>query len=226
MSFQTIIDNATYITIDRQKVTSFTVSRSGRVKTAERGQGIYRFSVGSPQGLKYSTNRNLLEDLDNASRTTMETIDIGSTNANMAYITEYQGNLSQPQLDQIITAGNDLTVGEANIYLNTVNVTGSPSGTLFKKGDYIQPKGTVGTYPYPYTITEDIAWSSSASLRVPVHRGLLPYTADTPVGVNANPNFGKDVTFQVKALTSPTYSVVPHNLIEFSGDFEFVEIIE
>jgi len=37
--------------------------------------------------------------------------------------------------------------------------------------------------------------------------------------------FGNDVNFQVKALTMPIYSVVPHDRVEFSGDFQLMEVI-
>ena len=41
----------------------------------------YRFVVGMHDGLTYSTNRNVLEELDTLDTTTEENIDIGSTNA-------------------------------------------------------------------------------------------------------------------------------------------------
>ena len=64
MSLQTIVDNATYIEVDKGKVAAQSVSRSGRVLTAERATNVpYRFKIGMHEGLKYSTNRGLLEDL-------------------------------------------------------------------------------------------------------------------------------------------------------------------
>ena len=40
---QTIIDNATFITIDDQRITGSSISRSGQYKTAERGPSPYTF---------------------------------------------------------------------------------------------------------------------------------------------------------------------------------------
>ena len=65
MSLQTIIDNATFITIKRKKLASQSVSRSGRVLTAEVASAEpYRFIVGMHEGLAYSSNRDLVETLD------------------------------------------------------------------------------------------------------------------------------------------------------------------
>ena len=68
-----------------------------------------------------------------------------------------------------------------------------------------------------------VAWSVSADITVPVHRGVLSQTGTsiTTGGLRV----GKNVNWQVKALQMPVYSVVPHDRIEFSGDFELMEVI-
>ena len=65
---QDVINKATYLTIDKRKVTAQSISRSGHYKTAERSPAPYTFTVGAPQGLTYSDNRDLLEDLDTLDR--------------------------------------------------------------------------------------------------------------------------------------------------------------
>ena len=95
MSLQTIIDNATYITFDTKKVASQSISRSGRLLTAELASANpYRITVGMHQGLKYSENRGLLQDIDALDITEEATIDIGGTNSGLSYITAYQGDSS------------------------------------------------------------------------------------------------------------------------------------
>ena len=112
MSFQTIIDNATFLTINKRKSTAVSVSRSGHIKTAERNPSVYSFTVGSVPGLKYSTNRGVLEDIDSADRTVEANISL-SNNTGMNYVTAYQGALNQTALDAMVMvggAGNVLTI--------------------------------------------------------------------------------------------------------------------
>ncbi len=213
MSFQTIIDNATFINIDKRKTTAMSVSRSGHVKTAERQPSVYKFTVGSVPGLKYSENRGVLEDIDTADRVTEANISL-SNNAGMNYITAYQGGIDGGSLSMVGADGKE-------IYINASLATGS--GTLFKKGDYLQPEGNTGTYRYPYQVTSDVSFSTGANVTIPVHRPVLSQdgVSITSGGVRK----GTEVRFHVKAMSCPTYSIVPHDRIEFAGDFEFVEII-
>ena len=141
MGIQTIVDRATFLTVDKRKLASQSISRSGRVKSAEVTSAVpYRFTVGVHEGAKYSENRGLLEQLDALDVTTEEQIDIGKTNTGLSYITSYQGG---------ITSGTITCVGfdGSELYVNTSGVAGS--GTLFKKGDFLQPVGNTGGYRYP-----------------------------------------------------------------------------
>lgn len=223
MSIQTIINNATYLTVDKRKVTAQSISRSGHYKTSERSPSPYTLTVGMHSGLKYSLNRGLLEDLDTMDRIQEANISLAD-NTSMDYLTNYQGALSNAQLAQIdvvATTGSD----GANIHIDTTNVTGSPgSVALFKKGDYIQPLGNTSTYRYPYQVTSDITFSSSADLTIPVHRPVLAQSGVSLTGSHGL-RVGNDVRFHVKALSMPTYSIVPYDLIEFSDDFQLLEVI-
>jgi len=51
MSLQTIINNASDITIDRRKGASTVITRSGHVKTAERLPSVYSFTINIPDSL-------------------------------------------------------------------------------------------------------------------------------------------------------------------------------
>ena len=217
MSIQAIIDESTFLTINKRKVAASTVSRSGHLKTADRGVNFYQFTVGMHDGLTYSANRNLLEDLDTQDITVEANVSLNN-NSNMQYLTNYQGNVSQSSLNNITMVGHN----GANLFINC-NSGVSGSGTLFKKGDYIQPKGNTSTYRYPYQVTSDVAFSTGANVTVPVHRGVLTQTgvALTSGGIRV----GNDVRFHVKATRMPTYSIVPHDRISFSGNFELMEVI-
>ena len=215
MSIQTIIDNATEITFASSKVAAQTISRSGKLLTAQRSTTEpFRFIVGMHSGLSYEDNRALLRTIDDLDITTEEQVDIGSTNSNLSWLTAYQGG---------ITAGTITNVGSngANLYVNCSGLTGS--GTLFKKGDYLQPVGNTGGYRYPYMVTSDVAFSTGSNVTIPVHR---PVISQTGVALTSgNVNKGTSVQFYVKMLTKPTYTIVPYRRIAFDSSFELLEVI-
>jgi hypothetical protein len=224
MSLQTIIDKSSSIVIDKRKVTSSVLTRSGVLRTtAFLGHQPYFFTVNFSASLKYSTNRDLLEDLDRLDRVNEETIDIGTTNTNLSYITRYQGNASNASLSSI-TVNNVADFG--NLYLNCSSVTGS-TGFLFKKGDFIQPKGNSNVYRYTYQITNDILLSSAAgngNVAVPVHRRLFEQPGQNYYGGGIK--VGSQVTWPVKMLQKPNYTILPYDRVVFDGEFQLVEVMQ
>ena len=211
MSIQTIIDNATFITVDKRKVASQIITRSGRIKTAEVTNAVpYRFTVGMHEALLYSENRDLLEELDSLDVITEEEIDIGSTNTGLSYITAKLGTLAG---SPTITSAS-----ASNIVLNTSGATGS--GIALKKGDFIQPDSG---YRYPYQVTADVTWNAS-SITVPIHRPFIDQSGYTPAGNGVL--LGSAVTWNVKMTTKPKYSIVVYDRIVFDSDFELVEVIQ
>ena len=213
MGLQTIIDNATYISINKRKGTGLTVSRSGHVKTSTAQGSVYRFTVGMHAGLKYSTNRDLLEDLDSLDRTVESNISLNN-NTGMNYLTALLGG----------TTGGTFSINStdgANIYVDCSSVTGST--TLFKKGDFIQPKGNTDTYRYPYQVTSDVSWNGT-SVTVPLHRAFISQSGYSVSGKTLLK--GTAVTWRVKMMIKPSYSIVPHDRLEFDADFELIEVIE
>lgn len=219
MSIQKIVDEATYIAIDKSKSAAQSISRSGKVKTAARAFGLpYRFTIGTHAGLTYSTNRDLLEAIDSADVVVEEEIDIGKTNTGLSYITAYQGTANAIQLANITVT----SASNSNIVLNTSSVPGTPGGNLFVKGDFIQPKGNTNGYRYTYQVTSNVA-DHASTVTVPTHRAILEQDGVALAG--AGINVGNDVTFHVKISNRPVYSIVPGDRIEFSDDFELVEII-
>ncbi len=212
MAIQTIIDNATFITVDKRKVASQIITRSGRVKTAEVTNAVpYRFTVGMHEALLYEDNRDLLEDLDSLDVITEEQVDIGSTNSALAYITELKGS----GFTGTVTV---TSASASSIVLDTTLASGS--GTVLKKGDFIQLDTN---YRYPYQVTADVTWNAT-SVTVPIHRNFIEQSGYTVSGKGIL--LGTDVTWRVKMVNKPTYSIVPVRRINFENDFELVEIIE
>lgn len=220
MSLQTIIDNATYVEFDIREQSGSTLSRSGHYKTADRNVNVYSFTVGMHNGLTYSTNRSVIQDLYTTGSTNEANISLNN-NSGMNYLTEYQGSLSSGQQAEVTL---NSTFG-SEIYVDTTGVTGNVSGYthLVKKGDFIQPKGNTDTYRYPYQVTSDVAWSSAANITIPVHRPIL--SQDGVALTSGGAKFGNDVRWQVKITNLPKYTIAPHDLLQFSADFELIEVI-
>ena len=105
MSLQTIIDNATYVDFDIREVTGSTISRSGHLKTADRNVNVYQFKVGMHDGLTYSTNRGVLQDIYTTGATTEANISLNN-NSGMNYITAYQGDLADSVLANLTIASS------------------------------------------------------------------------------------------------------------------------
>jgi hypothetical protein len=221
MSLQNIINRAGSITIDKRKVTSSVLTRSGVLRTtAFLGHQPYFFTVTFTPSLRYSANRGLLEDIDTLDRVTEETINIGSSNLGLEYITRYQGNMSAASINTI-TVNNVVDFG--NLYLNCSSVSAG-SGFLFKKGDFIQPKGNTNAYRYTYQVTSDIAYSTSSNVAVPVHRRLFEQPGQTYIGGGIK--VGKDVTWPVKMLQKPNYTILPYDRVVFDNEFQLVEVMQ
>jgi len=222
MSIQSIIDKAETLTVFKKKLSGSTISRSGRIRTAQVASAQpFRFSVQYAPMQKYEPLRGVLEEIDRLDTVFTEAIDIGSTNTGLSWITSYQGDLSDAQVGQ-------LTVDSASaqtITVDTSAVTGSTATDyLVKAGDYIQ--FDTG-YKYPYCVTQDVqigAVGPSTTASIPVHRPILSQNGYTIAGKGIL--VGNDVTWQVKMLTKPAYTVLPSRYVEFTGPFELMELIE
>jgi hypothetical protein len=221
MSLQKIINSATAITIDKRKVTSSVLTRSGVLRTTSfTGHQPYFFTVSFSASLKYSTNRDLLEDIDTLDRVNEETVNIGNTNPKLSYITAYQGNMSDDSISNI-TVNSSADTG--NLYLDCSSVTPS-TGFLFKKGDFVQPSGNTGAYRYAFQVTSDVAYSTDANVAIPIHRQLFEQPGQTYVGGGIQ--VGSDVTWAVKMLQKPNYTILPHDRVIFDGDFQLIEVMQ
>ena len=219
MSLQTIIDNAVSIEFIRRKLAGQTISRSGQVKIASVASNVpWQFIVEPRPGMQWDEYRDTLEEIDRLDRIFVEVVDIGSSNPNLSYITEYQGSLSTAQVNQVrVSSGANLT-----LTLNMANVTGTTSTTVcFEPGDFVQLSGN---YKYPYTVTSQVLRGSGSTIAVPINRPFIDQAGYTEA--NASILVGKDVTWQMVMTKKPSYKVIPGRYIEWSDNFELVEVIE
>ena len=218
MSIQTVIDNSVNINIDRRKLAGQTMSRSGHVKISSVASGVpWSFIVDMHNATKYSTNRSLFEEIDKMDRIFQETINIGSTNPGLAYITQYQGDFTPAQLGQTSVSSASLL----ELVLDVSNVTGEASTDyVVKKGDYLQLDGA---YKYPYTATADVQRGSLSTVTIPLSRPFIEQAGYTTVG--ADIKVGVDCTWNVVMTKKPSYSIVPHDRGVFSGSFELIEVL-
>ena len=219
MGIQTIIDGAVTIDIMRSKVATSTVSRSGRYKTGQLvSNQPFQFNAQYRPQNDYANSRSLLEEIDRLDVIYSEAIDIGATNTNLSWITAYQGDLSASDLGNITTTS---TYSGQTMDLDISAVTGGTAASyVFKKGDYIQ---FAAGYRYPYTVTADVQKGSGTTVTVSFNRPIIEQSGYTITGQNILA--GSNVTWTVKMLNKPSYTLIPERRVEFAGGFSFIEII-
>ena len=213
MAIQELLDGATSLTIDKAVPTSISVSRGQKLRTQVRAISIYKFVVGLNPGYRYdNTNtRALLTDYDLQGRITEEQVKLSNV-AGGAWIMDYQGNLSAS--DQNLTyitshSGSTFTV-------NVSNTVGASAGTVIvEAGDFIQAANA----RYPYQATATVTRGAGSTVSIPVHRDII----ETNDG--ANLLYGNDVTFRVKMIEQPPYTLTPGRYVEWGGEMQLMEVL-
>lgn len=220
MSLQNIINNSTLIVVERTKIASSTVSRSGRFNSAiQISSQPFMFTVSYQPMATYADVRGVLEEIDRLDVISSEQVEIGSSNPGLSWITAYQGDLSSAQLANITATG---TTGAQTIELDLSSVSGASAGDyVFKKNDYIQLDSG---YKYPYTVTSDVLFGVGGNVTVTLNRPFITQSGYTVA--NKNILVGSDVTWTVKMIAKPTYRLMPSRYVEFTGDFTLIESIE
>ena len=223
MSIQSIINSAQQIEMDRRRMVGQTMSRSQRIKTSERSTAQpWKFKVTPPAQLPWSTGRAIAETINTGDRVTEYEISLNGS-AGMNYITAYQGNLRQTQID-------DLTVnstGTSTLTLTNLPNIGasaqvgliSTTTVLFAVGDIIQPENS----RYPYAVTETVLRGASTTTNVTLNRPLI-----TSEGISLTSNgvkVGNSCTWRVVVVGLPTYTLIYGQRMQYTGDFELVEKI-
>jgi hypothetical protein len=225
MSIQSIIDRAQQIEIDRRRMVGQTISRSQRIKTAERSTAQpYKFKVTPPAQLPWTTGRVIVEAIDAGDRVSEYQISLNN-NSGMNYITRYQGPMTQAQLNACVISStgtstlvltNLPSVGATLADTSTVVTT---TTTLFAVGDVIQPANS----RYPYTVTSPVFRGTTSTATVSLHRPII-----TSEGISLNSYgilVGNSCTWRVVVSAMPTYSLIYGQRMQYNGDFELVEKI-
>lgn len=229
-SFQTVINYSARISMSKKRVSSQSISRSGMIKTASLANKVpWVFTVEMPPGLRYTDTgiREFLSELDDDGLRAAHPIELGSSNAGLTWLTAYQGDLTSAQIAQLRNHSDNATVQGSILTVDVQNVTGSsPNDILVKAGDFIQP---LGGYLYPYVATQtvligDVTQVQNYQVQIPVNRPVIQqagYTHNTSNGIAV----GSDVTWTVKLLSAPEYSVNPDRLVEWDTALMFMEFI-
>lgn len=209
---QYVINSAVSIEVNRSKLVAQSISRSGKVLTASRNWvNPWRFVV-EPQPVWLHANyRHIFEPIINADKYSEHTIKLGQ--GGQAWITEYQGNC--PTTNGVL---NTLTVTSATGTSMVVNTTGMTLGQIIvKAGDVIQPVG----HRYPYVATATVTVSGN-SATIPLHRGFIPTTTSiSGVGLRV----GTSCEFTVQVTKMPTVKFTTGKLVEFTTNFDLIEVV-
>ena len=229
MSIQAIINSAQTMEFDLRKTIGQSISRSQRIKTAERATAQpFVITITPTARFRFSENRGILETIVNTDRNTETQVYIGS--GNLSYINEYRGNyfsIGSPcvQTPKIVDfTGTTVTM--------SVEWDGISFGCVFpgtsqylKAGDWIQPANS----RYPYIVTSDVTTAATvtgtpyntSTFTATVHRPLI-----TSEGINVNNQtlyYGTQTTLRVLVSQIPTYRLRQKDWAEFTDDFVLIE---
>lgn len=200
MSFQPIIDNSESISINTRPLVASTTTRSGITRATSRGSQPWVFEVKLPDGPRWVDYRAIISDAESLDRHTTGTIQFDNTGHDWMFY--YQGDLNPS------TQTSSWTKGESSVQVSG----GGTSGYRVRKGDFIQlkPGG------YVYKVTNDALWSTNT---VNLHRPILDDSGSSV------PRFGQYVTFTVRCIEFPNWTIFARNQVGWSGAFIFVEEI-
>ena len=223
MSIQTIIDKAQQIEFDRRRMVGQSISRSQRIKTAERSTSQpWKFKVTPPAQLPWTANRGIIEVINLNDRVTEYQISLNN-NPGLNYITGYLGALNNTQKAALTISASSTSsfviTGLPNIGTTTTNTTTfvTSTTTILSKGDFIQPANS----RYPYTVVSDVLRGTNTTTNVTLNRPVI--TSESIVLSGQQLLVGNSCTWRVIVATMPTYSLISMRQVQFNGDFDLVE---
>ena len=201
-AFQTVIDYAESISINKRKKVAQTTSRDGVVRSTSLGGQVWEFEVKMPDGMPWTTMRPLIEQMEAMDRTTQGVIRINRPG--QSWISGYQGNYANTgSITASFTSGNTISL------VTGPNLT---SGFKFKAGDVVQ----LGTSGKVYSVAADVPVSSSiVTLNRPVRDSTGTYSLIV----------GQAVSWQVVCVEFPQWNIFSRNQVSWSGPFRFAEVL-
>jgi hypothetical protein len=212
MSIQNIIDKAQQIEIDRRRVVAQSVSRSQRIKTAERSTAQpWKFKITPPASLPWTASRAIIEVIDLYDRVDEYEITL-SNQPNLRYITAYQGKVNTAGLNGMSIS----STGTSTITLTNLPTTAS-TAVVFAAGDFIQPENS----RYPYTVTSPVLRGTNTTITLELNRNIITSEGVNLIGQNLK--VGNSCTWRVIVAGLPTYQLIPMQRVQFTGDFELFE---
>lgn len=213
MSVQVIFNSAQSIEFDRRKIVGQTISRSERIRTAERASAnAFKFVIDPIPRFRYSLVRGVLESIMVNDRWAEQTVNIANT-PGLWYLTQYLGDLTSGQLGTMTIS----TFTNTLVTFNNLPTTSSTS-LLFRAGDWIQPQQS----RYPYIVTQDLQRGSGTLATATVHRNLITSEATTVTGAFY---VGTATSLKVVVSELPTYKLIQRDWAEFTGQFTVIESI-
>ena len=211
-ALQTIIDSATKIEIDRRRIVGQSVSRSQRLRTAERTSSQpWMMSITPKPAWTYSINRELIEGISYIDRSRETQINLAN-NPNLAYLTAYQGDMTAGQITAVrVTATSTATI--------TLDVLPAISSTayLFRSGDFIQPQYS----RYPYTVVDSVQRGVGSTVVINLNRPII--TSENLTLTGSGVLVGNSCTWRMIVGSLPTIQMTIRDRFEWSGDFKLME---
>ena len=204
MSFQWIIDNAVDVTIDKSGLNAQTVSRDSVVRTVSRGTKPWKFSITPSPGLRWfdaGVRSNIAVCEDYGISIPEDSLGFSSTGHNWLFAWQGTGN-STGMTASYVKGQSEFTLSGG----------GSLSNYAFKAGDIIQ----IGTHVYG--IAEDVPVSQIAH-PILVNRPIIEETGTSAITV------GSLCRWTLQCIKFPSYKITPLGFIEWSGTFDFIEVI-
>lgn len=213
MSFQWIFDHAETLSIVKRPVVSQTISRDQRIRSVSRGGNVWKFTVGLPAGMEWSTMRGYVEAWENAGLLKSQTVSINK--AGHSWINGYRGDATSTST---MTFKYNSTQAASNTFkFELGNMPGATGTVLFRAGDVIQPTGS----RYVYSLVSPVTKGSASTQLVEVHRSILETPSDTAVTMKV----GQEVVWTLMCTKMPTWTFVSKDRIQFNGEFEFQEVL-
>ena len=216
---QTIIDSCVNLVFDRRRIVASSVSRSQRIRTAERmAAQPFMISVTPKPVFIFKDSRDLVEDIFTADRFSETEVSLAN-NPNLSYLVDYRGGLASQSQAETMTVSTWTT---NQCVLTTLPALGTETTTatvLFAKGDYIQPANS----RYPYIVTETVLRGSGSLATATVHRNLI---TSEDINVSGQTlSVGTSTSMRLVVVEIPNYTIYQQNRLNWSGDFKLMEAI-
>jgi len=211
-ALQIIIDSASKIEIDRRRVVGQSVSRSQRLRTAERTSAQpWMMSITPKPVWTYSTNRELIEGITYLDRSRESIVNLAN-NPNLSYLTAYQGDMTAGDIGGLrVTATSTATI--------TLDVLPAISSTsyLFRSGDFVQPRYS----RYPYVIVDSVQRGSGSTVVLNLNRPII--TSENLTLTGSGIFVGNSCTWRMVVGSLPIIQMNIRDRFEWSGDFKLME---